>query len=259
MKLTIKIPDNELNGFTKLVELVGGEVIEKQVENYTIITDEKILKDFIDWLPNPSEDETYYCCLFARSKYCKNLTHINSDKAQLKRFTSSKELLFKKIKQLECPIGSYYQKKNVVPQEALALYITVNPRNNIKAAKNALIRLVHLVTGENHGYSLHAEMMSEVQKAKSRTEYVDFDFDNVEPEEVLKQITGNNLVNLDAVKVLKTRGGFHLLVSPQKVDYDHKNSWHKSISSLGPDIKGDNMIPVPGTYQGGFTPHFLEL
>jgi len=235
--------------------------------NYEIIKDISILEKFVDWLPEITQDETYYICLFARSKYCKGINHINTDKAQLKRFTSDRSRIIDKIKQLECPLGSYKQKQNTVPQEALALYINPNPRSNIKAAKNGLIRLAHLVTEENHGYNFHQEMLSEVQKAKSRMVYMDFDIDvdksNLSVDTVYSLI--EQTVNKEAVHLLESRGGYHLLIEIQKVHQEFKNKWYDGIrrfqQNFSTDIlnRGDSMIPIPGCTQGNFIPHFINF
>ena len=60
--------------------------------NYNIIQDEALLRSFIDWLPALRKGETYYVTLLARSKYVAPGV-LTSDKAQLKRFTSDKDLL----------------------------------------------------------------------------------------------------------------------------------------------------------------------
>ena len=232
--------------------------------NYSIIKDPVELLNFIDWLPELEKGETYYVCLFARSKYCKEIVHISSDKQQLKRFTSDKKFLFRKIKQLECEVGSYLQRDTPIPQEALAIYISPNPRSFEKATKQSLYNLLTKVTNPYSGYNPHQEVMSEIQKAKSRTVYVNLDIDLI-PELAGKEIDMNgfkqgvsNFINLDACTWLRTRGGFHLLLEPDKVDPKYKNTWYKNITTIWTvDQIGDNMIPIPGCTQGDFIPKFV--
>lgn len=221
--------------------------------NYQIITNANALSRFIDWLPELETGESYYCCLLARAKYCMQPGQLTGDKQQVKRFTATKEFLFEKIKQLECIEGAYHQKHQPIPQQALALYINPNPRSYEKAAKNGLVRLAELITKPYNGYNPHQEMLNEIQKARSRNIFFDLDFDGVSMEAVKEQLRG--LINGNCLHFLQTRGGFHLLVELRHLAPEFKNTWYKSVTALpGVDVKGDNMIPVPGCCQGGFTP-----
>lgn len=223
--------------------------------NYKIIADEAILIDFINWLPELKNNECYYVTLFARNKYAKD-SELKSDKQQLKRLTSNKEFLFDKIKQMECEIGSYKQKGLPIPQEALALYITLNPRNYEIAARESAIDLVRLITNEYNGYNPHQVVLTNIQKACGTKKYFDIDFDNVEIDAVKSVIEES--INNDSLTYLKTRGGFHLLIELDKIKNEYKKSWYKNITSIeGVDVRGDNLIPVPGCFQGMFIPHFV--
>ncbi len=222
--------------------------------NYNIIQEEQVLKDFIEWLPALKPNETYYVSLFARSKYDDSLS---ADKAQLKRFTSDKIYLLDKIKQLECAQGNYKLKGKTVDQKALALYINPNPRDMELATKNALIKFAELVTKPYTGYNPHQEVLSILQQSCTRKVYFDLDFDGADLGETLEKV--KSMINADCLKVLKTRGGFHLLVELAKIRKEYEKTWYHQLCNLeGCDIKGDNLIPVPGCVQGGFMPQFVE-
>lgn len=228
--------------------------------NYRIIRDEEKLKEFIEWLPELRAHEKYCLCLFARNKYCKQLVHIKSDKAQLKRFVSDKKRMFYKIQQLEIALGAYKQKDAEVPEEALALYITPNPRNMFKATVNTMVKLAQSIRDKNVEMNPHQEALSEIQKAKSRTCYIDFDID-ADEEGLMGSVefTKKN-VNPEAITWIRTRGGAHCLIDPSKAEHQYKNAFYQKLKG-NPyvDQAGDNMIPVVGCTQGNFTPHFINF
>ena len=231
--------------------------------NYQIITDENLLDEFISTFLKPcSPDETYYCCLFARSKYAKNedgsnkFPHIKTDKNQLKRFLATPDTLKLKIKQLEVSFGAYITKDGEpIPQEALALYITPNRRSQRKAMFKLMKRLIDIQECNGQGFNVNAEAISAVQKSKSKTDWVDFDIDSKDID--ISSI--ENVLPLGTYKVLETRGGYHIMIDTDKVKHsDAPKNWYVLLGRMFEiDQSGDNMIPVVGTYQGGFTPKFI--
>jgi hypothetical protein len=221
-------------------------------DKYIIITDKEKLREFIEWLPDLKNDECYYVCLFARSKYAKEYG-LSSDKQQLKRFTTSKEYLIEKLEQLEIQLDRYYQKHSPIPQQALAVYITPNPRSYVKATKESLKKFVDLITNEYNGYNPHQEVLSQIQVACGTKKYFDLDFDNTTIEEMKPMIDGK--INEDCLTYVQTRGGFHLLVELEKIEKQYIKNWYNNLTKLpNCDVRGDNLLPIPGTYQGGFTP-----
>lgn len=225
--------------------------------NYKIIQNENKFREFIEWLPELENGEVFYCSLFARKKYCKN-NEIKLDKAQLRRFTTTKEWLYDKVKQLECEIGSYKSHSISIPQEALALYITVNPRSLIKATKNSLIKFAHLITKDYDGYNPHAEVMSEIQTAGNRKIYMDLDFDGEFNYSDLYNSIDETKINKDCLTFVKTRGGYHILVKLDDIKNEYKKTWYQHLTSLkGCDMRGtESLLPVIGCCQGDYIPYF---
>lgn len=227
---------------------------------YKIIQDENLLDQFIDWLPELQPNEVFYACLFARKKYSPEMVQ-SSDKTQLKRFLAKKTTLKDKIRQLECPVGSYALKGRPVPQESLVLYLNPNPRDVVRATYSGIKELVDLLQNRSVGFNPVQEIMSCVQRSKSRTVWFDVDIDENDPAilaETIDKIRGS--INPDCLKFVKTRGGIHCLVEVNKIEKSFAKSWHNDICSLpNVDQTGDQLLPVVGCCQGGFVPYFMDI
>lgn len=228
--------------------------------NYQIIKNEYILQEFIDWLPDLQDNEVFYVGLFARKKYAPELVYSN-DRTQLRRFTANKENLFHRIKQLEVPIGSYWLKDREVPQKALALYISVNPRDMEAATHQMGKQCWELIRSKN--FNLHQEALSCIQRCTSRKIYKDFDIDEKSIELDIPWL--NELLGENAYEIVETNGGYHILVNLQKVKKYEKDlnqqggrNWYLEMINKYPIDLGSkpDLLPVPGCVQGEFMPRF---
>ena len=223
------------------------------MDNYKLIFDEEMLETFIAWLPELGATERYYMTLMARRKYCAAL---NMADMTTKRIVCKKEDIFNKIRQLEVPLGSYVTKLGVaVPQEALALYINVNPRSMVVAAKNTAKTLIDLIC-EDRQIAMNPKSiaLTEIHKARGTKHFVDIDIDSPELtiEDVIKR--AQEVLNRDAFSIIKTRGGVHIIVETKKAE---RKDWFRGLRDRFVfDVTGDNMVPVPGAFQGGHVPVF---
>lgn len=226
------------------------------MENYKIVSDEKELDSFIEWLPDLTEEETFYFALFTRKKYyVGDHPWVKSDKNHLRRGTSPKERLKAKLYQLECPLGRYTTRGKgdtefIVPQESLVVYIHPNPRNNWKATIASLIDLAKVVQCNGKNSNPHQEVLSSIQRTPSYKRVVTFDIDEKD-DKVLDDVID---ICGTAADVVETRGGYHVLVHSKEMPKQTK--WYQELSKFA-DVTGDAMLPIPGCIQGGFTPKFV--
>lgn len=218
------------------------------MNKYKLIYDVNLVQEFLDLLPDENEDEIYYLSLFARKKYCPELIWSN-DKTQLKRVPSKKKDVIKKIKQLEVEHGLYDLNGRIVPQESLVIYIHPNPRSQKKAARHLMRKLTDIICDDSKGFNVYQESLSALQKSKSKGYFIDFDIDTN------KDVFTSNIIykyiNEEAVTLIETRGGYHVLIEVNKIDNKYKSTFYQNLSKYS-DVSGDCFIPIPGTIQGGF-------
>ena len=232
---------------------LARQQLARQNARYKVIHDLHALHQFIDWLPELGTTERYYIVLMARSKYIKGTTCPTARGSQLRRIVCNKSAKLSKIQQLEVPVGTYRDRDgNEISQEALALYINVNPRCLRKATRNATKRLLDMALDPESHCRCDHEVMSSVQRSKSRTCWVCFDIDDTE-KHPMEDVS--NHVNQEAVSAIETRGGYHLMIDPKQIAPEFKQCC-KTFSQWA-DVTGDMLSPLPGCYQGGHVPRLV--
>lgn len=227
--------------------------------NYKIILDEPLLDAFLASLPSLRPHEVWYFCLFGRHKYDPGFPNTR-DSGQLARAVARDQRELKeKLLRLESPLGSYSRHGVPASQECLSVYMAMNPRNLVRANKGVLLEMAKRMVDGPHDFNPISVATTEIHRAVDRKLYIDFDFDDADHADYVGQIR-EILPDPAMCRVLKTRGGFHLLVCLDQIR-NLKTQWHPAIAKLPKcDVRGSNTLtPVPGCTQGGFTPHFVEF
>lgn len=220
---------------------------------HKILIDKEAFHEFVNLLPDLQENEVFFLALMARHKYVPAVPNVKDN--QLARFAvTHKDQLEEYILRMECTIGGYQRGGQVMPQEALAVYIGPNPRDVIKANKELLVEIATAFAEGRATMNPMTLARTAIHRAIGRKVFVDFDYDFEDYQTHLPKI--REILPENAFRILKTRGGFHLLVL---LDNAPRNDWFRKLRELaGCDVKGANtMIPVAGCTQGDFVPFLI--
>ena len=253
----------------------------------SVIKDIDAYKHFLFSLPELEGDEVYMLILAARNKY---LTPEQKQEFKLgNSCVLNRQIIKDKIKE-NSKVLHYIFDDNLytdvhgraLPENCYALYITVNPRSVFKATQsfNTLydkyiqeyISTYDKATVFKKFSGMYQSFNSEIQNKRGTVSVSDIDFDVVDKVKGLHYVTdflsflakSRNSLDDNKVTIVETRGGYHLVIHLTTLTNDVKRGYYNKLQELharGQAEFGEkfeifqnkqDMIPVPGSMQGGF-------
>jgi hypothetical protein len=140
----------------------------------------------------------------------------------------------------------------------------VTPYQNIRASLGVVNKITEGLLNTDTPLNMENMVLSEIHKSCTRKIYADVDIDpkgdddlDLVLNEVL-EIMGNSLT-----RTIKTHSGVHVLINKAEIDPKVKNTFWKALQGVSDrmdgevEFKGDTMLPVPGTTQGGKIPRII--
>ncbi|MCK5606953.1 hypothetical protein KAR91_33935 [Candidatus Pacearchaeota archaeon] len=250
---------------------------------YNFLHDESELQKFhLEIMPELKEFEVFFLSLSCRKKY---LTAEEREKYHITRAemfdrklirTNEYSRLLRSVHKYETEEGGYMTKNNLpVPQHCMTIYLNINPSNSLKALKEFNGKIVdwqYEITSGNKEYftkkfnKMDIELMNCYQRNRGTKHWIDIDFDVPKdfnaPELLSKEIKESG-VNFFWIS---TKSGYHLLLDRNTLSYDPNRICKRGLSELSSylvDLKDidksyeiiinkNEMIPLPGTLQGGY-------
>jgi len=196
-----------------------------------------------------------------------NRSAVSGNTDFIKRFHQS-------ILKLETPMETYTDEELIVPTEAMAIYVIINPCNTIKALSKTLTRCMDaIMEGEDiSGYSIYREELPNAGgSCKERYRQIDLDTKEIEKVQIVDELLTE--IGITIVVCIETRGGFHIIVNAgeDRSVYKRLYEFKATTSFKKPNVNGSvvmdhwfsitnqPVVILPGTYQGGFPSRIITL
>lgn len=243
--------------------------------SYALVHDRKEVEKFESLFYSKTNDgyeRVFLMYISARNKYCPELSNNGCFKRTVIRYNDRLEdhrRLFNDIQHYEIPLHAYKDKNHraVVPQEALALYASINPRNAVHAAQDLTKEILDMTFLYDKAYfsSIDQKFKNKLQK-HSVNVYVGIDLDTKD-EEVYQELIADITRFVNIYVVIETHGGYHIIIPKRELQrtfngmsagqylYKALPGKYKALDKVSNDL----FSPIPGTIQGGFKVRFRDV
>lgn len=187
--------------------------------------------------------------------------------------------LYQSILKLETPIGTYIDGDIIVPDEALALYALLEPKDTIKALSRVMSKCVEAMTDNEempNAYSLYRTEIGKCSIKHKKYRQIDLDTKDVDKVTIVNSMLIR--LNVPIIICIETKGGFHIVYNDDNDDivakkninrelyafkqttvFEKENIEGRMVKDFWFSITSDPNVIVPGVYQGGFPARIITL
>lgn len=241
-----------------------------------IIHNEEDIRQFAKIFRIEANHQAMCLYLTMRRKYYPDLSHGTTiiNRLTVTGGDNFEQKLYQNILRLETPIGSYMDKDKIVPNDALALYVLVEPKDTITAMSRILSKCVEAFSNNErlpNAYTLYRDEIPKV--SASHLKYKQIDLDTKIPDQVRQVDYLLTQLQLNILICVETRGGFHIVYNnntskeTNRLLYEFKQSTAfqkndingKQVTDHWFSITKEPNIIMPGTYQGNFPTSITTL
>ena len=266
---------------------------------YNFIYDENQIKTFFQKHIKPFQSSPYLSFLIIPTARRKYFPELSTSQTVLRscdfpcNIKNDENRLILLLKRLQIQQGSYKDKKTgkALPSEAFAIYLTVDPLNEIRAYnklqkqmadrfENLIMNGLHKSTSEptNESYDI-SNYSDKTDNQQPQTNlnlesvyksclhscpekgFKKLDVDSKDESNInrLKTLFKEN--NIDTHLVVETKGGFHVILNSNNLTSDAQKNLHlfstqnKNWMSVE---KTGCLVAIPGTLQAGFQVKIVE-
>lgn len=230
--------------------------------NYKLLHNPDKLQEFVDFLPDTKDNESYFIILLARKKW--RPESVMPSGLKLKREAVPKAKIAQWVNQLQIEEGGYTFDDLPIHQENLGVYIGFNPRNQIDACYNLVEKCMKVLRTKQDDINIASMSRDIIQTSVGSKNFIDIDVDIKENEDYLKIVEYiKTCAGEENLTFIKTNGGFHCLVRLEKLKgKDGGGKWYQALKShpFKSELNimpKENLIPLVGCNQGKFVPHFF--
>lgn len=248
---------------------------------YRFIYSEDEVRKFFSILSPLKPDEAYFVSLSARNKYLTDEERKAIDLGRTEMFARklvkqyTYEAFIRTLRTYEINDGGFTSRSNIpLPEKCIVIYANINPVSGKAALKEFYEKTTQLLfdlSDDNDSHkrlaSLDTELMNCYQRARGTKKFIDIDCDVPDDGvDIVELVLNEFKANSVDYHVIKTRGGFHILIDRSTLHYNYTTIINKAnelaVERFGHAevvVNKNEMVPICGCISAGFPVHFVNL